>query len=599
MNEDQTQISLQEIFEAVRKCRSGDLSQQVAETLIAAGLLRGVMHIGSPPQMRIVFARALKNSWQKAEEHIRTKLPPQASLRYATTFGVDFIVSGQLPDNWADDQIAKQSHLFEDLYEAEVTPVKRYRWAMPTRPSTSRSKAKLMPTLADVTTFLTDPKQATRLVYDSSRLPSLSCLAVITTTDGKDLEYIWDRMEEKDQQPIRDMFTNHGDRARLDTAAMDRDAIRVSGYAFCEFDSISGTGNGSFTPAMNQAYHWRRRMMEQRYIQQVRLIPCAVIRESIDYYNELDETNDRMERFQPTVRLPYGIRQTGAQEDHISFPIWNVAICGGSGSGKSVFAYVLAGALLKEHSFDVVYVNYKNSDETESMSFQPLNEALEFHKVVGHIAVTGINLVTPDAIQNSISAQAADKPAAWYTECTKNDRADSILKAIFAGHNQRSKKNSRGMFVFFDEILNQKKNLARDMTSLEAFANQSRTRNIFLGIIHQDLTEFWGDKSASSFIERSTVILGSSLPGKDEERYKSLSDRAASMPPPISPVTFVEVRSFQKHQGRFVFLPNKEGNSEHPVRHTLPEYPFLKTREPIPQEWQWGFTTTTFIPSRQ
>jgi hypothetical protein len=591
MNENHTLISMQEIFEAVRKCRSGDLSNEVAETLIAANLLRGVMHVGSAPAMRIVFARALKNKWQEAEAHIRNKLAPHASLRYTTTFGVDFIVSGQLPDTWAEDEIAKKSNLFEDLYEAEVTAVKRYRWATPTRTSNLRSRAKLVPlTVTDVANFLTEPKQVTRLVYDSSRLPSLSCLAVITPAEGRDLDYIWDHLDEKDQQPVRDMFTNDGDKARLDTGAMDR-AIRAIGYAFCEFDSISSTGNGSFTPAMNQAYHWRRRMMDRHYIQQVRLIPCAVIVESIDYYDELDETNDRMERFKPTVRLPYGTRQTGAKESQISFPIWNAAICGGPGSGKSVFAYVLAAALLKEEKYDLVYVNYKNSDDTETLDPQPRNEALEFAKVIEHIAQTGITLVAPDAIENSISRQATDKPTAWYTECAKSDRAKPILKAIFAAHEKRSKKPP-GMFVIFDEILNQKENLKEDMASLLVFVNEKRSSNIFLGIIHQDLTEFWADESARTFIEKSTVVLGSSLSGRDEDRYKWLSARAESMPLPISPVTFDEVRRFQKHDGKFVFLPHKAGDSEHPLRHILPEYAFLKAREPIPHEWTWGFTTT-------
>lgn len=35
-----------------------------------------------------------------------------------------------------------------------------------------------------------------------------------------------------------------------------------------------------------------------------------------------------------------------------------MAICGGSGSGKSVYAYIVASSLLKEHQFDVVYVNW-------------------------------------------------------------------------------------------------------------------------------------------------------------------------------------------------------------------------------------------------
>ena len=588
MNESNTAPSRVKIFEAIQRCRSGDLCPEVAETLLAADLLRGVMHIGPAPPMRIVFARALKNCWKEAEAHVRKNLPPQASLRYATTFGVDFIVSGQLPESWADDQIAKQSNLFEDLYEAEVTPVRRYRWAMPTKPSPFRSEAKLKPTLEDVSMFLTNTRQTTRLVYDSSRLPSLSCLAVITPTEGRDLEHVWDQLDEVDQEPIRDIFTNYGDKARLNTGAMDN-SIRATAYAFCEFDSI-GSGNGSFTPAMNQAYQWRRRMMEQSYVQQVRLIPCAVILESIDYYNELDEVNDRMQRFRPTVRLPYAARQTGAKEDQISFPIWNLAVCGGSGSGKSVFAYVVAAALLKEHGFDVLYVNYKDSDNTAALGPQPRNEALELAKVTEHIARTGIHLITPDTIEKSIVAQPVDQPAAWYTECAKDDRPETILNAILAAR-QKVRKRTTGTFVVFDEILNQKKNLAGDMASLLAFVNQSRTSNIFLGLIHQELQDFWRDPSARSLIEKSTVVLGSSLPGGDEQYYDSLSARAESVAPPISRVPFSEVRRYQKHQGKFVFLPNKEGNSEYAVRHSLPEYSFLKTREAIPVDWKWDFRT--------
>ena len=206
-------------------------------------------------------------------------------------------------------RFAKKSNLFEDLYEVEVSPVKRYRWGIPSESSSLRNQAKLRPVVDDVARFLSDRNCVTRLVYDSSRLPSLSCLAVITTMDGRDLEYIWNHLRDEDKLPVRDMFTSHGDRARLDTATMDRDSIRGSGYALCEFDSINRSINGTFTPAMNQAYQWRRRMMDQRFILQVRLIPCAVINESIDYYDELDESNDRMNRFKPTVRLPYATRQ--------------------------------------------------------------------------------------------------------------------------------------------------------------------------------------------------------------------------------------------------------------------------------------------------
>jgi hypothetical protein len=590
MSEDEGQISIEKIFETIRKCRSGEASEELASTLFSAGLLRGVMHIGPAPTMRIVFASARKESWKEAERYIREKLPPQASLRYATTFGVDFIVSGQLPDTWADDHIAKNTGLFEDLYEAEVAPVKRYRWAKPAKSSNSRNKAKLTPNLTEVASFLADPKQVTHLVYDSSRLPSLSCLALITTTGGKDLEDIWGRLDDQDQLPVRDMFTNHGDKARLNATAIDRD-VRASGFAFCEFDLGTPRENGTFTPAMNQAYQWRRRMVEQRNIIQVRMMPCAVIAESIDYYNELDEINDRIRPFKPTVSLPYRAREDDANEEQISFQIWNLVICGGSGSGKSVYAYVIASALLKEHKFDVVYLNYKNSDETESLSSRPRNEALEFWKIIGHTTGKGISLTKPSDIKNAIAEHPSDEPGAWYTECAKDDRVEAVLQAIVAGREKRG--FSGGLFVFLDEMLNQKKNLKEDMASLLKFVNQMRTKNSFLGIIHQDLTDFWRDESARRFIDRSTVILGSSLTDQDEGCYKSLSSRAARIPLPVSPVFFDEVKNLQKREGRFVFLPNKEGNSEHPLRHRVPAYPFLKP-EPMPAEWQWGFCTPPF-----
>ena len=587
---DQCQVSMQEIFDAVRKCRSGEISSELAATLKAAGLLRGVMHIGNAPKMRIVFGCARKNKWEEAEKHIREKLPPQASLRYATTFRVDFIVSGQLPDTWADDHIAKSTNLFLDLYEAEVSPVKCYRWGTPVESPNTRNRAKLEPAVEDIKQFLADADYVTRLVYDSSKLPSLSCLAVITTTEGRDIEYAWNHLKPEYKRPIRDMFIHHGDRARLDTGEIDSDVRSGSGYALCEFDSISAPENGGFVPAMNQAYLWRRKMIEHSYIQQVRLIPCAVITESIDYYDELDEVNDRMGRFKPAVRLPYGNRQNGAKIDQISVPIWHMAICGGSGSGKSVYAYIVASSLLKQHQFDVVYVNYKNSDRTAELGREPRKEALEFAKVMGNIAQTGLDLVAHDAIANSITGQAPDRPGAWYTECARNDRVESILQAVFTAHEK--KRSGRGMFLFFDEILNQKKNLEDDMVSILKFVYESRSSNIFLGIIHQELTHFWEDESAEAFIERSTVVLGSGLPGKDEKYYEKLCARAGKRPPPVAPVSFTEIKGFQKHEGNFVFLPNIEGNSEHALRHRLPDYAFLKKAEPVPPEWCWGYTTT-------
>ena len=582
MSKDKTPIAMHEIFDAIDRCRCGDISEQLAETLIAADLLRGVMHIGPAPKMRIVFARAHKNKWREAEDHIRKKLPPQASLRYTNAFGVDFIVSGQLPDSWADDQIAKTSNLFEDLYEVEVSPIKRYRWGVPIDSSNSRNQAKLKPLVDDIVRFLSDRKYETRLVYDSSKLPSLSCLAVIRTAEGRDLEYVWNRLKDEERQPVRDIFTNYGDRARLDTAFMDRTSILGSGYAFCEFDSISKRSNGSFTPALNQAYQWRRKMMEKSFIDHVRMIPCAVITESIDYYDELDESNDRMNRFKPVVRLPYTTRQEGATEDQISFPIWNLAICGGPGSGKSVFAYVIAAALLKD-KYDVLYVNYKDSDHTESRKPQPRKEALEFAKIVDHVARAGITLVAPDAIQETLLAHRG--PNALYTECAKNDRVELILKQM-----RGAADKSRRIFVFFDELLNQKENLTEDLGDLLTFVNESRTANMFAGIIHQDLITFLEDKLAKSLLEKLTVVLGSSLTEPDDEGFKLLSQRVKNRPLPVYPVTFDEIRGYQKWDSQFVFLPNQEGNSEHPVRHRLPQYSFLKDSPTIPEEWTWGIS---------
>lgn len=583
MSKDKTSIPMHEIFDAIDRCRCGDISAELAETLIAADLLRGVMHIGPAPKMRIVFARARKNKWREAEDHIHKKLPQQAALRYTNAFGIDFIISGQLPDSWADDQIARTSNLFEDLYEVEVSPIKRYRWGVPIDSPGSRNHGKVEPLIDDVVRFLSDRKYETRLVYNSAKLPSLSCLAVIRTAEGRDLEYFWNRLKDDERQPVRDIFTNHGDRARLDTAFMDRTSILGSGYAFCEFDSISRSRNGSFTPALNQAYYWRRKMMEKSFIDHVRIIPCAVITESIDYYDELDESNDRMSRFKPVVSLPYAAtRQEGATEDQISFPIWNLAICGGPGSGKSVFGYVIAAALLKD-KYDVLYVNYKDSDHSESRKPQPRKEALEFAKIINHVAGAGITLVAPDAIKETLIAHRG--PNALYTECLKNDRVELILNEM-----RGASDKSRRIFVFFDELLNQKKNLREDLGNLLTFVYESRTANMFTGIIHQDLITFLDDKQAKSLLEKLTVVLGSSLTEADEDGFKLLSERVKNRPLPVYPVSFDEIRSYQKWESQFVFLPNQEGNSEHPVRHRLPQYSFLKDSTTIPEEWTWGTT---------
>jgi len=373
----------------------------------------------------------------------------------------------------------------------------------------------------------------------------------------------------------------------MDTGGMDRGAIQhVSNYAFCEFDSIGRSeATGTFTPAMNQAYQWRRRIVEKKEIQQVRLIPCAVINESIDYYDEIQETKDRLSIFDPTVPLPYATLGE-AQDDQIPFPIWNTIVCGGAGSGKSVIAYVLGAALLKEHGYDVVYVNYKNSDQTEALDAYPRKEAFEFAKMVEYIAGEGINLVIPEELERAVTSQ--DKPAAFYTECTRDTRAEYILGAIYKAHVKRPKRAKRGLFIIFDELLNQKKR-TEDMAALELRINQWRTENIYLGVIHQNLSSFWDESSSEGVVNQSTIILASKLPGKDEKHYQSLSSRAKKRPLPISPVTFEEVRSYQRAQ--IAFLPTQETKVEHPVRMTLPGYSFLTKLETPAEDWKWGSKT--------
>ena len=113
---------------------------------------------------------------------------------------------------------------------------------------------------------------------------------------------------------------------------------------------------------------------------------------------------------------------------------------------------------------------------------------------------------------------------------------------------------------------------------------------MFTGIIHQDLITFLDDKQAKSLLEKLTVVLGSSLTEADEDGFKLLSERVKNRPLPVYPVSFDEIRSYQKWESQFVFLPNQEGNSEHPVRHRLPQYSFLKDSTTIPEEWTWGTT---------
>jgi hypothetical protein len=582
-----------ETFEAVQKCRLGQISEEVAATLKSACLLRGVMHIGPPQKMRIVFARARKDNWRNAEEHIEKHLPKQASLRFTNNFGVDFIISGQLPESWADEQLAKRADIFEDVYEVEVIPEKKYRWGAPTKPSNPRSRAREDPSIEDVAMFLSEQKEATRLVYDSSKLPSLSCLAVIRMYE-KDPAHIWNYLDDADQLPVRDMFRHVADKVSMDTLQMDRGAIQnVSNYAFCEFDSIGKSeGHGTFTPAMNQAIQWRRRIVDKKEVH-VRLIPCAVIRESIDYYDELQESKDRIvSLFEPTVLLPYGTPQTEPTEDRIPFPIWNVTICGGPGSGKSVFAYVLAGELLKEHKFDVVYVNYKNSDKTQILGSQPRKEALDFAGMINQITNSHITLLGPQDLEATLTER--EEPGAFYTECVRDIRAKDILNAIFNAHETKLKKHKQWKtFVFFDELLNQK-DKKDDMMHIKECVNQWRTSDIYLGIIHQDLRSFWEDSSATTFAEQSTVLLAGKLPSHDLSSFDILRERAAKRPPPIAPVTFTEVKGYQQRQ--FCFIPTQGANSDNPVRYRLPDYSFFKNLpKSVPQEWTWGKKTT--LPS--
>jgi hypothetical protein len=178
-------------------------------------------------------------------------------------------------------------------------------------------------------------------------------------------------------------------------------------------------------------------------------------------------------------------------------------------------------------------------------------------------------------------------PGAFYIECARDVRADRILDGIINAHQKKPTKSKRGMFLFFDELLNQKAR-KEDLKSIENAINQLRTSNIYLGIIHQNLASFWEDESATTVVEQSTVILAPKLPGKDEKGYQSLLIRAGNRPLPLSQVSFKEVKGYQAGQGQFVFLPTQGGNSEHPVRSKIPHYSFLKSLGPIPAEWKWG-----------
>lgn len=590
--------AIEQILKAIDESRHGEIQRGELETLHNAGLLRAVLH-GAPQYFHCVFINLMpKNSVDfvkimNSDEFLNKHLPEQASLRLVPErFGIDVIISGHLPSKeWFKDKLySKYRDYIQDWCQFSFMDTKRYRWKDYSNANSSLQPM-IEPSVENAQRFLDADKTSTRLIYDLRKAPILSCYALIDS----DLRYknLWDTLGELGKN-IRDIFYNpDGYEKGMNAGIITRSIIKSTSYvALCEFDNFKNLdGQISIDCAMNQSYDWRLKVLSLEGINQVRLIPCAVVKDSYDILDDVA----RLRGLEPSIQLRSVNPDVEERPKPIPFPVWSYLICGGKGGGKSVTAfYIMAEFLNSTPAYDVIFVNYKVSDERTDLGEKPSqsHEVVDYAGVIYQRTGKQTALVLPQDLKQELTQSKGS--GAYYTEGCRGITVEFILEEIISAYEENKKNGSpRQCVIVFDEILNQEeKDLY--MSSIADKDNQLRSLNIYPAVIGQQLTKIFEARGAKDYMIGSTVIVaGELLPGENVNQFKELLKRAPDHSEGDEAPLLKDVAE-PKH-GRFILLPRNNIKKETAVRIKTEKVTLRPEKDEkgadgkrMPEDWKWG-----------
>jgi hypothetical protein len=558
-----------------------------------AGLLRAALH-GSPQSLQLVFINFKSNSSKEAVEVFTNSdfLPEQASFRLVPrTFGIDAIISGQLPPQWFEQAVVADGEYYKyilDFCQLSFRDVMRYRWHSCSEQNPLMDP-QMNPSIDEAQRFLDKDNDATRLIYDLTQLPILPAYALINLDTR--FQTLWEVLGKEYREPVRDIYHDHEYKDPLggDIAISKQDLRELEYLAVCEFDNftnVNGNNQYDINSAMNRMYEWRSKVLSLRGIRSVSIIPCVIIKDS---YEILDDVG-RLKVFKPAINLATISQFDESRERDIPFPVWTSLICGGPRAGKSVTAfYIMAALLMGSPAHDVIFVNYKRSvDRTDAGEGPALTEeVVNFVRMIHERTRKTTRLVRPEDLEQTLISSGG--VCAYYTEGHQSIDAGDILKAVASAcHHNKDNGAARNCFVVFDEVLNQKGKAAAHMKDILKAHNEYQSLNLFTGVIGQQLERFWEIDEARAYALESTTVVAGPLLGKDVEHFESLQKRAKGSAGLGMPVSSDELEKCGR--GQFIFLPYTSTKQEQPVRVKMVEVatPSREKPEKMPALWKWG-----------
>jgi hypothetical protein len=583
------------ILAAVQECRRGKLTRPVVETLHDAGLICAVCH-GAPQTSQFILINFKSTLAREAVEVFKKKdfLPEQVSFRLAArTFGIDAIISGQLPVNWFKEEVVDKDVFAKyilDYCYLNYTEVLRYRWQQ-CMDQTPFLDPQIDPSIDDVQLFMEKDPASTRLTYDLSKLPILSAYALIKTETT--FKSLWNILGKEFQKPVRDLYHNaKDDKDNFGAFTLNKDEIKSQAeyFAVCEFDnftSVNDKNDYSIASAMNAMADWRSAVMNLKGIKEVSMIPCVVVKES---YESLDEAG-RLKIFKPAVSLTARSQYDENATRSIPFPVWTSLICGGPRSGKSMTAYYILASLLKgDPAHDVIFVNFKASARDNEGNEPAMVEAVEFARIIQECTKQQVRLVKPQKLEEDLTE--SNHVRAYYTEAHKDISADYFVQAVVRALGQQ--RTRRSCYIVFDEVLNEEKEKASAYMSEILVAHKKyQSLNFFTGVIGHQLHSFWKFDDAKTYAEQSTTVVAGPISGQDDNNcFEELRKRAKHNSDFNRPISADELAGQGK--GKFIFLPYTSTKQEYPMSVTLPELktPFRDKPKQIPGDWKWGNDVT-------
>jgi len=590
---------IEKILKAIYKTRAGKIERRELETLHAAELLTAAIH-GSPPLFHFVFINFKEGRSADFVKIIHSepflqKLPKQASLRLVTErFGIDAIISGHLESKtWFQDKMYDDyAKYIEDWCQLSFKHTKRYRWKESPTNTISPLEYLTDLTVDKAEDFLKRDEAATRLVYDLRKAPILSCYALITSNES--YEDLWRKLGEL-RNNIRDLFHERDFDDGTGLGIIKRSVVDGPRYlAVCEFDNFEKRDRSIWLDcAMNQAYHWHAKVRNLGIIEEVRLIPCVVVKDS---YEILDEAA-RLRPFDPK----FSLRSVHPDDDKtpkiIPCPVWTYLICGGKGGGKSVTAfYLLAELLNNDPAYDVIFVNYKISDSRGDLGARPsqTREVFDYVGVIHQRTGKWTSLVKPTELKETILQSKLS--GAYYTEGCADITVEFILNEIISAYAENKKNGSaRPCVIIFDEILNQK-DRNRHMSVIVDKSNELRSQEIYLAVIGQQFTKILEATGADAYMNESTVIVAGELStDADLGHFKRLLRRAPDFSELDEKPLLDDVQ--KPGQGRFILLPRNNKIIETAVRIKAEKVKLRPDNEKsekhlaeMSPEWIWGAT---------